>query len=166
MAAARKTAKRAAKPADAQVTAANAAEDFTAAAQEQFETVMQSFTGNMEEMREKAEEITGAMRERFEKTQKHVADVNAGVMEAARSEISGAVQLTNDLAQAKSFADALQIQQNYWTSLLETRMERAREITEASVDAARETMTPAETSFSAFFDPKTYEKFFPFAPKA
>ena len=42
-------------------------------------------------------------------------------------------------------------------------MERARALTEATVEAARETMTPVETPFANF---KAFEKFFAFPVKA
>lgn len=144
-----------------------AAEDFTSAAREQLETLMTSFNGNVEGMREQAEELTGEMRARFEKTQKHIADMNTDMMDAARTEMSEAVQFANDLAQAKTFADALDVQRNYWTNLFETRMERAREMSEASVELARESAMPATGSFANFFDnAKAFENVFPFAPKA
>ncbi len=141
-------------------------EDFTAAARDQFETAIQSFNGNMTGLREQAEELTGDMRARFEKTQGHINTVNAGLMEAAQTEVADAVQFANDLAQAKTFADALDVQRNYWTNLLETRVECCREMTEASVNVAREAMTPAATSFGSFYDASAFEKFFPFGAKA
>ena len=144
-----------------------ATEDFTAAAREQFETMMTSFSGNMEGMREQAEELADDMRQRMEKTQQRVADVNAELMEAARTEMTDAVQFANELAQAKTLTDALDVQRNYWTNLFETRMQRAREMTEASVEAAREAV-PTNGAFanSPFGNAKAFEAFFPFSSKA
>ena len=142
------------------------ADDFANAAHEQMETLMTAFTGNSEEMREKAEAMNEEFRARFEKTQQHVSEMNNELMEAARTEMSDAVQFANDLTQAKSVADALEIQRGYFSKLFETRMERAREMTENSVALARETATPANGAFAPYFDTKAFEKFFPFSAKA
>jgi hypothetical protein len=141
---------------------ANGAE-WAETAKEQFETMMSSFGGNFEDMRAQAEEMTEEMQTRFKTTQDRAAQTNAKLMEAAQEEMSGAVQLASDLTNAKTFADALTVQQSYWAKLFETRMERAREMTEATVEAARETMTPVETPFANF---KAFEKFFAFPAKA
>lgn len=142
------------------------ADNFANAAREQMETLMTAFTGNTDELREKAEAMNEEFRARFEKTQQHVSEMNNELMEAARTEMSDAVQFANDLTQAKSVGDALEIQRGYFSKLFESRIERAREMTENSVALARETATPANGAFAPYFDPKAFEKFFPFAPKA
>lgn len=142
------------------------ADTFTNAAREQMETLVTAFSGNAEEMREQAEALNEEVRTRFEKTQKHVNEINNELIEAARTEMSDAVQLANDLTQAKTFADALEVQRGYWSKLFETRVERARELTEDSVEFVRENVTPANNAFPTYFDTKAFEKFFPFATKA
>lgn len=142
------------------------ADNFANVAREQMETLMTAFTGNAEDMREKAEAMNEEFRTRFEKTQKHVADINNEMMEAARTEMSDAVQFANDMTQAKTVADALELQRSYFTKLFETRIERAREMTENSVALARENTAPAQGAFAPYFDAKAFEKFFPFSAKA
>ena len=142
------------------------ADTFTNAAREQMETLVTAFSGNAEEIREQAEALNEEVRTRFEKTQKHVTEVNNELIEAARTEVSDAVQFANDLTQAKTFADAIEIQRGYWSKLFETRIERARELTEDSVEFVRENATPANNAFPTYFDTKAFEKFFPFATKA
>ena len=142
------------------------ADSFANAAREQMETLLTALTGNAEEMRDKAEAMNEEFRARFEKTQQHVSDMNNELMEAARTEMSDAVQFANDMTQAKSVTDALEIQRGYFAKLFETRIERARELTENSVALARETATPANGAFAPYFDPKAFEKFFPFSAKA
>lgn len=163
MATARKTTTKAApkKAAPAAAKTANPAGDatamigeFTAAAQEQFQTAFEAFSGNAEEMQA-----------HFEKAQTQLSETNAELMQAAQTEVSEAVQFANDLTQAKTFADALEVQQAYWTNLFESRVERTRDLTEKTVEATKEVMAPA-TSFGDFFDPNAYTKFFPFATKA
>ena len=131
-------------------------EDVAAAAQDQFATAFQTMTGAYEQMRQQ-----------FEKTQSNYAEVSAKMMQAAQTEVSDAVQFANDLATAKTFGDALEVQQSYWTNLMHTRMERARELTELSVEAARANL-PAETTapLANMFDTSAYEKFFPFGQRA
>ena len=140
----------------------NVAEDMTAAAQDQFQKMTEMFAGNSEELRAQAETLTEEMRVRVEKTQKALADTNAELVEAARTELSDAVQFTNDLTSAKTFADALTVQQNYWTSLFQNRIERAQDMTQNSVDVARESLTPMNASFGSMFDQsKMFGAFFP-----
>lgn len=169
MAATKTTAKKTVKAADPTMKAAvvnedaiKSAEDFTAAAQDQFQKMVDLFAGNAEEMREKVETLTSEMRARMEKTQQHVADVNADLAEAARTEVSDAVQFANDLAKAKTFADALTVQQSYWTNLFDTRIKRIKDMTQTSIDVTREALEPAGDTFGAFFDQsKLFEGFFP-----
>ncbi len=140
----------------------NVAEDLTSAAQDQFQKMTEMFAGNSEEFRAQAETLTEEMRARVEKTQKQIADTNAELVEAARAEIADAVQFTNDLTSAKTFADALTVQQNYWTSLFQNRIERAQDMTQNSVDVARETLSPINASFGPMFDQsKMFGAFFP-----
>ena len=142
---------------------ANAA-DWAETAKEQFETMMSSFTGNFEDMRAEAEDIAETTQARMKAVQDHTAKTNARLMEAAQEEMSDAVQFATDLGKAKSFADALTVQQSYWANLFENRMAHVREITESSVEAARETMTPVQTPFAA--NMKAFEKLFAFPAKA
>ncbi|WDI30293.1 phasin family protein [Hyphococcus flavus] len=173
-----KTTKTAAKKTTAKkTTASNGAQmtDFTdmmsfanganwaETAKEQFETMMTSFGGNFEDMRAQAEEMTEEVQARFKATQDRAQETNAMLMEAAQEEVADAVQLASDLTNAKTFADALTVQQSYWTKLFETRMERAREMTEATVEVTRENMASVETPFASF---KGFEKFFAFPVKA
>lgn len=163
----KRTVKAADKPEAAATDVLKTAENMTDAAREQFETVMTSFSGNFDEMREQTEEIVGEVQLRVKKTQDHIADVNSTIVEAAREEVTEAVQFANDLAKAKTFADALEIQRDYWTNLFETRMERARDMTETSVEVAREAMTPMSTNFGSMFEnTNVFQNMFPMTPKA
>ncbi|MEM8771522.1 MAG: phasin family protein [Pseudomonadota bacterium] len=142
------------------------AEDFTAAAREQFESAMNQFTGASEEWREQAEDVTAELRERFEKNQQLASEMSTEIAEAAREEMSGAVQFANELGQAKTFADVLEIQRDYLTNLFEARMERTQALTGKSVEAAKEAFSPMTTDFGAFFDTNAFQKMFRFPTKA
>lgn len=137
--------------------------EWAETAKAQFEKMMSSFSGNFDEMREQSEDIAEKAKARLQAVQERAAKTNAELMEAAQEEMTNAVQFASDLGKARSFSDALTVQQSYWTNLFETRMERARALTEATVEAARETMTPVETPFANF---KAFEKFFAFPAKA
>lgn len=130
---------------------------------EQFETMMSSFGGNFEEMREQAEELAETAQARMKRVQDCAAKNNACLIEAAQEEVSSTVQYAQDLTKAKSVTDAMALHQSYWSTLFENRMARAREITETTVDTARETMTPVEFPFANM---KAFEKFFAFPAKA
>lgn len=139
---------------------------FAENAQEYFSELMTKMTASSEEIREQAEEIAEDMRARFETQQKMAADVNAEIVEAAKSEVSDAVQFVSDLGQAKTFADALEVQQAYWTNLFETRVARTKDLTAKSVDAAKEAFAPYKTEMPTAFDMSPFEKFFRFPAKA
>ncbi len=157
------TAKTAAPKTEAADMMSFAGADWTANAKEQFETMMSSFTGNFDGMRAQSEEFAETAQARLKAAQDRAAKTNARLMEAAQEDMTTTVQFASDLGKAKTFADALSVQQSFWTNMFETRMERAREMTEATVEAARETMTPAEMPFANM---KAFEKFFPFTVKA
>lgn len=137
--------------------------DWAVNAKEQFDTMMSSFTGNFEEVRAQSEVFAETAQARLKAVQERAAKNNARLMEAAQEDMSSAVQFASDLGKAKTFADALNVQQTYWKNVFETGMARTRELTEASVEAARETMTPAEMPFANM---KAFEKFFAFPAKA
>ena len=141
-----------------------ASADWAEKAKEQFDTMMSSFGGNFEDMRADAEGFAETAQARMQSVQEQATKTNTRLMEAAQEEMKDAAQLATDLGQAKSFTDVLSVQQAYWTKLFETRMAHAREMTEATVETARETMTPVE--MPAFTNMKTFEKFFAFPIKA
>ena len=141
-------------------------EDMTAAAREQFEAMMTTFTGNAEDMREQTQELAEEMRARFEKTQKQMTEVNAGLVEAARGELSDAVQFANEIVRVKSVSEAMELQRAYWTNLFETRVARAQELTATTVELAKENMEPVETGLDMFAGVKAFQDFFRFPAKA
>lgn len=132
-------------------------------AKEQFETMMSSFSGNFDDVRAQSEEFAETAQARLKAAQDRAAKHNARLMEAAQEDVSSTVQFASDLGKAKTFADALSVQQSFWTNMFETRMERTRELTEAAAEAARDVMTPAEMPFA---NSKMFEKFFAFPAKA
>lgn len=140
-------------------------ETMSNAARDQFQTVTDAFTKNAETMRDQAEDMIETFRGSFETARTRMQTVNAELVNAAREETANAVDFVNDLARAKSFADALEIQRGYWSNLFETRVERTRALTNASVDAARETFEPLSKSLSAFGANAAFDKFMPFSAK-
>ena len=109
-----RTAKAAEEHAEASFSTANA---FTDVAQQQYETVVKTFTESADEFRAKAEEAAESMREGFETARERFGAVNADMMTAAREEMTEAVEFANELARAKTLADAFEIQHAYWTKL-------------------------------------------------
>lgn len=171
----KKTAATSAKPtAAAQSPAAEAAPEemmalagaWTDAAREQYETALKSFSDNAEKFRAQTEESLASAREGFEAANERMRVVSADALTAARDEMTEAVEFANSLARAKTVADALELQRGYWTKLFETRVERARVATEASVEATREMFDPINRSFAAAFSmTSSFDKFFPFGSK-
>lgn len=136
------------------------------AARGQYETVLKSFNESAEKFRAEAEEAFAATRDGFDAVSERMKALNADAMAAAQEEISGAVEFTNELARAKSVADAFEIQRGYFTKLFETRSARLRTMTEASADAARAAFAPMTKGYaSAFSFTPSFDKFFPFAGK-
>jgi hypothetical protein len=161
-AAPRRTAKAAEDHAEASFSTANV---FTDAAQQQYESVVKSFTESADEFRTKAEEAAETMREGFETAQERFGAVNADMMNAAREEMTDAVEFATELARAKTVTDAFEIQRAYWTKLFDTRIERTRALTEATTTAARDSFEPFTKSMNSAFGSTAFEKFFPFAAK-
>ncbi len=139
---------------------------FADAARDQYETALAAFTENAEKIRAQTEEQLASARESFEAAGERLRAVSADTLAQARSEMTDAVDFANELARAKSAPDALEIQRRYWTKLFETRVERARALSEASVEAAREVMKPMSKSLDAAFAfTPAFSAFFPFATK-
>ncbi len=101
----------------------------------------------------------------FESARTRMQSVNAELVRAAREETANAVDFVNDLARAKSVADMLEIQRGYWSNLFETRSERAKNLANVSVEAARESFEPISKSLNAFSANASFEKFMPFSAK-
>ena len=137
---------------------------FEAAADQartQFERLYTNFNDQAETFRGQANDLIETVRANVETTREHIKTVNAELIEHARSEMAEAVDFANELARAKTVADAFEIQRSYWTRLFETRVERVRGITNASVEVARETMEPLSKTFAAAWSPAAFERFFP-----
>ncbi len=130
-------------------------------ARSQFERLYANLNDHAETVRGQANELIETVRANVETTQAHLKSVNAELVEAARTEMAEAVDFANELARAKTVTDALEIQRSYWTRLFETRVERARGLTNASVEVARETIEPFSKTFAAAFSPSAFERFFP-----
>lgn len=153
--------------ADAAFDAVNSWSD---AARGQYETALKSFNDSAEKFRADAEEAFAATRDGFEAANERMKSLNADAMAAAQEEISGAVEFANELARAKSVADALEIQRGYFTKLFETRSARFRTMTEASAEAARAAFEPMTKTYASAFSfapafPMSFDKFFPFSGK-
>lgn len=143
-----------------------AADAFSEAAREQYETALKAFSDGAETIRIQTEETLAATRARMEAASERFRAVGADAMIAARKDVAEAVTFANDLARARSLSDALEIQRDYWTNFFDTRLERSRSLAEASVEATREAFEPVNRSFeTALALSPTLDRFFPFASK-
>ncbi|MEX0644590.1 MAG: phasin family protein [Parvularculaceae bacterium] len=140
-------------------------ENISNAARDQFEKVAAAYAENAEAFRGQAEEMMETVRGNFESARTRFNAVNTDLVNSAREEAAEAVDFFNNLARAKSVADALEIQRDYWTNLFETRIERTQAMTKATVEAARESFEPFSKSLSAFSTNAAFDKFNPFSAK-
>ncbi|MEO1015865.1 MAG: phasin family protein [Pseudomonadota bacterium] len=170
--AAKPAAKTAAKPAPKAAAPKIDAKDenegafaFSNAASDQYDALLKSFNENAEEMQGRTQELMDASRESFEAMQTRMQETSAELMDAARQEMSEAVDFANELTRAKSMGEALEIQRDYWTRLFETRVERVRAMTEASMDVMRETSEPVQRSMQTAFSANPFTSFLPTAEK-
>ncbi len=139
---------------------------FADAARGQYETALKTFNENAEKFRVQTEESLVSTREGFEAASERMRAVGAETLTHAQTEMTEAVEFANELARAKSVNDALELQRKYWTKLFETRVERAKTLTQASVEASRSAFEPLNKSFaSAFAFAPAFDKFFPFSSK-
>lgn len=137
---------------------------FEAAADQartQFERLYANFNDQAESFRGQTSEFIETVRANVETTREHLKTVNAELIDAARAEMAEAVDFANELARAKTVADAFEIQRSYWTRLFEARVERVRGMTNASVEIARGAMEPLSKTFAAAWSPAAFERFFP-----
>ncbi|GAB4522382.1 MAG: hypothetical protein Kow00133_09900 [Amphiplicatus sp.] len=139
---------------------------FAETAARQYDAFLTAFNSQAEAVRENAEEFAEAARANLETIRNRARAVNADFVAAAQDETARAIDFANELASARTIADALEIQRSYWTELFETRLERARKFADLSVETARETFEPFVKSLDAgFAKTRAFEKLFPFAAK-
>ena len=139
--------------------AASPVDALTDGARAQFEKLFTEFNDNADAMRSQAEEIFATVRENMDTTSEQFKSLNEEFVSAARDEVADAVEFTNELSRAKTVVDALEIQRNYWTNLFESRLERTRDLTDSSVEAARKSFTPMSEVFAASFKTTPIESF-------
>jgi hypothetical protein len=167
MAAAKKpTVRKTVKAAEAAARPSKPATDvFATAANDHFQSVFSAFSENAETLRGQAEEILAAVKGNVETSQSRLQSMAADIAAAAREEAADAVTFVNELARARTVADALEIQRSYWTNLFEARVERAHEMTRNSVEAARESFEPFSKTLAAMPAMSAFDRFFPFPTK-
>ena len=140
--------------------------DMSNVAREQYDSLVKAFSENAEEFQGRTQELMDAARETIEAAQARLQALNAEAMEAARTEMTEAVDFANELSRAKTVADALEIQRDYWARFFEGRMDRSRALTQASLDAMKESFEPMNRSMaSAFAAAPSFAGFFPFGSK-
>lgn len=161
-AAAKKTAAPKAKPA---LDVEESAFAMSTAAQDQFESMFKVMNESAEEMQGRTQELFDATRESLEVAQSKLQEVNAEALEAARTEMTEAVDFANDLTKAKTLTDAMEIQRDYWTHFFEGRMQRTRAMTDVTMEAMRGAAEPVNKTMQGAFSKTGFEAFFPFAAK-
>jgi len=139
---------------------------FTEQARGQFESTFGSFNENIETAREQGEEAMAALRETLEINAAKTQEVSAETAELVREDFAGAVDFAQQLAGAKSVADAIEIQSTYWNGVFETGLERTQKATETFVETARASAEPMNKTFGAFSAmTPSMAAFFPFSAK-
>ncbi|MBB5517288.1 phasin family protein [Amphiplicatus metriothermophilus] len=139
---------------------------FAETAARQYDAFLTAFNGQAEAVRENAEEFAEAARANLETIQNRARAVSADFVAAAQDETARAIDFANELVRARTVADALEIQRDYWTNLFETRLERVRKLADASVETARESFEPfAKSLNAAAATAGSLGKVFPFAAK-
>ncbi|MEM9013776.1 MAG: phasin family protein [Pseudomonadota bacterium] len=126
-------------------------EAYSEAAREKFVRVTEDFSEGAEQMRETLTELAGDLSERATHTGEQVSAMTSELMDAAKDEVTDAVQFANDLMKAKSFGDALEIQREYWTDLFQARTERARDLSERAMALTKDNLDPITDKASALF---------------
>ncbi len=165
---AKATTNGAAKKAAPETASNESAFAFSNAARDQYDTLLKAYSENAEEMHGRTQELMDATRASFETAQARFQEVGVEAFDAARQEMTDAVEFTNELAGAKTVAEALEIQRGYWSRFFEGRMERSRSLTQATVDAVRDSVEPVSDSLKTTFKTEAFpgfNAFFPFAGK-
>ncbi len=147
-------------------TAFGAVNNWSDAARDQYETALKTFNDTAEKFRAETEDALAAARDGFDAANERIKSVNADMLTATQEEITDAVAFANELARAKSAADAFEIQRDYFTKLFDTRAARFRSLTDASAEAARAAFEPMTKSYAtAFSFAPAFDKFFSFGGK-
>ena len=156
------------KTASKSADAGESAFAFSNAARDQYDALMSSYSANAEEVQGRTQDFIDATRASFETAQSRFQEVGVEAFEGARQEMTEAVEFTNELARAKTVAEAFEIQRDYWGRFFEGRIERSRSLTQATVEAVRESVEPVAKSVSDAANTEnmpSFTSFFPFAAK-
>ena len=138
---------------------------FSSATTDQYDALMNAFTENAGALQEHGQEFLDAARAGFETAQDSFQAVNDVAVAAVQTEMSEAVDFTNELSRATSLNDVIEIQRDYWTRFFEGRVERTRAMTDATVNAMRDSAEPFNKPIAASLGTSGFASFFPFASK-
>ncbi len=98
-----------------------------------------------EKLREQMTGLTEVVRERAAAAQHHFQEANTDLMNTARDELHDMMQLQHDLVNADNITDMLELQRDFFSSLMETRMQRMRDLTGSMSSFTQENMDITRT---------------------
>ncbi|SFI34067.1 phasin [Bradyrhizobium sp. Gha] len=102
---------------------------------------------NFEQMKVTSEEITGALYEACSTNAKHAAEYGTKVIAISNARTTSALDLLSELADARSFADLVNLSTAHSRKTLEVASAQNRELWDLAQKAAIETTEPIKKSF-------------------
>jgi len=103
---------------------------------------------NIEQMKAASEEITGALREACSTNATRAADYGAKVIEISNINTSSTLEFLSQLADARSFADLVNLSTVHGRKTFEAASAQNRELWDLAQKVATETAEPIKNSFN------------------
>ncbi|MCP3409499.1 phasin [Bradyrhizobium sp. CCGB01] len=103
---------------------------------------------NFEQMKVASEEISGALREAWSTSATRAADYGTKVIEISNVNTSSALEFLSQLANARSFADVVNLSTTHSRKTFEVASGQNRELWDLAQKVATETAEPIKKSFN------------------
>jgi phasin len=103
---------------------------------------------NFEQMKAASEEITGALCDACSTNAKHAADYSTKVIEISNVNTTSTLEFLSQLADARSFADAVNLSTAHSRKTFEAASAQNRELWDLAQKVATETAEPIKASFN------------------
>lgn len=103
---------------------------------------------NLEQMKAASEEISGALREACATNATRAADYGTKIIEISNINTSSALEFLSHLADARSFADVVNLSTTHTRKTLEAASGQNRELWDLAQKVATETAEPIKKSFN------------------
>ncbi|MEL7030050.1 MAG: phasin family protein [Pseudomonadota bacterium] len=127
-------------------------------ARDRYERLSSEFSSGADALREGADEASEALRTSTEAARDGARDLSNHIAEMTQDEITKTLDFANGAVKCKSVSELIELQTDFFTGLLERRLEQFRDLNTKSMDTALKTFEPWSGGVSAALERATVFK--------